>query len=82
MERREVKISWDGRSMSFDGDDWRGKRVTVTPNTEELSIEHSPTGIHIRLPRPDLTVVVAPFTTNTRFSDSVDNPYKIRWSNE
>jgi len=51
-------VHWDGNSMVFEGQDFRGRRVTITPNTDELSIEHSPTEIHIRLPKPELVSVI------------------------
>jgi hypothetical protein len=53
-----MKVEWDGKSMNFDGDDWRGRRIKITPNTDEISIEHGPEHVHICLPRPGLTVTM------------------------
>jgi hypothetical protein len=48
-----VTIGWDGKALSFDGQDWRGKRVEIIPDTNGVSIEHDATSVRIRLPNPE-----------------------------
>jgi uncharacterized protein (DUF736 family) len=65
--------------MSFEGQDWCGKKITITPNTNEMSIEHGPEYVHIRLPDPKTASVIK---TTYKLQDDPSNPYKLRWGQQ
>jgi hypothetical protein len=63
--------------MSIDGADLAGRRLIITPNTDEISIEVSSTAVHVRLPDPKMAAIVV---SDFKLSDApIDNPFRVRW---